>query len=397
MVKTGKVYFPNLNAIRFIAAFMVVFHHIEQFKLLYKMPNNFDYAGPIYLMGKLGVVLFFVLSGFLITYLLLKEESRTGSIRIRNFYVRRMLRIWPLYFLVFIVALFVLPHIPFLLIDGYDASEVQSNLWLRTLLFLLFLPNLMMIASPTGNGFIPGANQLWSIGTEEQFYLFWPLIFKATRANRFVAMLAIIVGYLVLCYVVAHLTPSTGQKNLFTFLGLFNIDCMAIGGIAALIYFHQHTAILNIIYNRYLQWGILLLTLLSIAGGFYFSRRYFPEIYAVLFSIIILNFATNPRPVFNLESRWTNYLGKISYGIYMYHCIAIMIVITSLRHFDISGNLQIYTGTVLLTVALAAVSYRYFEERFIRLKLKFSAIISGDNAKEPDDRSQDTSAAIQLR
>ncbi|MEO6915720.1 MAG: acyltransferase, partial [Chitinophagaceae bacterium] len=140
-MKTGKVYFPNLNAIRFIAAFMVVFHHIEQFKLLYKIPANFNQNSPFYLMGKLGVVLFFVLSGFLITFLLLKEESVTGKISIRDFYIRRVLKIWPLYFLIFAIGLYLLPNIHFLTVEGYGVAQVQENLLLKTILFVLFLPN----------------------------------------------------------------------------------------------------------------------------------------------------------------------------------------------------------------------------------------------------------------
>ena len=361
-MKTGKVYFRNLNAIRFIASYMVVFHHIEQFKLLYNLPNNFDHDSPFYLMGKLGVVLFFVLSGFLITYLLLKEEEVTGTIKIKDFYIRRILKIWPLYFLIFIIGLYILPNIPFLSIDGYSAGVVQENIWLRTFLFVFFLPNLMMVASATGNGFIPGANQLWSIGTEEQFYLFWPVLFKNIKVKRFVTMFLLIVVYLALRFGVAHLPASTGQKHLQTFLGFFNIDCMAIGGIAAMVYYHKKTAILNLVYNPFLQWGLLLGTIFCIYQGYYFSQGYYSEIYAVPFAAIILSFATNPKPILNLESKWSNYLGKISYGIYMYHCIAAMIVISVLRYYNIVGNPAIYIGTVVLTTALAALSYHYFEE-----------------------------------
>ena len=106
-----RVYFPNLNGLRFIAALMVIVHHIEQYKSIYGLPNNFS-STTIQIFGELGVVLFFVLSGFLITYLLLEEESQTNTIAVRDFYVRRILRIWPLYFLIVILALLVLPNIP---------------------------------------------------------------------------------------------------------------------------------------------------------------------------------------------------------------------------------------------------------------------------------------------
>jgi len=93
----SKVYFPNLNGLRFIAASLVIVHHVEQFKeiLGYSNYNEFSF---IKLIGKLGVMLFFVLSGFLITYLLLVEQKEKGTIAIKSFYMRRLLRIWPLYF-----------------------------------------------------------------------------------------------------------------------------------------------------------------------------------------------------------------------------------------------------------------------------------------------------------
>src|SRR5262245_23508948 len=105
-----KIYFPNLNGLRFIAAFLVIIHHLEQFKLTFKMDNywNVPFIEPI---GRLGVVLFFVLSGFLITYLLLAEENIKGGISIKSFYVRRILRIWPLYFLIVLLGLWILPNI----------------------------------------------------------------------------------------------------------------------------------------------------------------------------------------------------------------------------------------------------------------------------------------------
>src|ERR1700741_1236659 len=95
-----KIYFPNLNGLRFIAAFLVIIHHIEQIKSILHLPNYLGRIPCISKIGKFGVVLFFVLSGFLITYLLLTEENTFKKISVRQFYMRRILRIWPLYFLI---------------------------------------------------------------------------------------------------------------------------------------------------------------------------------------------------------------------------------------------------------------------------------------------------------
>src|ERR1700741_1011871 len=107
-----KVYFPGLNGLRFIAVAVVIISHVFQLCKLLKIETT-NKALSAYFPGKFGVILFFVLSGFLITYLLLKEEEVTGRISIRDFYKRRILRIWPLYFLIVIICFFILTRIHF--------------------------------------------------------------------------------------------------------------------------------------------------------------------------------------------------------------------------------------------------------------------------------------------
>mgnify|MGYP000751166612 CR=1 FL=1 len=97
----SPIYFKGFNGVRFIAASAVIVHHIEEYKAVYLFGRDDLWARPfVYQLGRLGVALFFVLSGFLITYLLLAEKQKTGTIAIRKFYIRRVLRIWPLYFLI---------------------------------------------------------------------------------------------------------------------------------------------------------------------------------------------------------------------------------------------------------------------------------------------------------
>ena len=110
-MKKYRIHFNNLNGLRFLAALMVVICHIEQNKKGFLLPNL---RALVKHLGVLGVDLFFVLSGFLITILLLKEKEIFKKIEYKKFYLRRILRIWPLYYLVVILSLFVLPNIPFL-------------------------------------------------------------------------------------------------------------------------------------------------------------------------------------------------------------------------------------------------------------------------------------------
>jgi peptidoglycan/LPS O-acetylase OafA/YrhL len=126
---TDKIkYFLNLNGLRFIAASTVVIHHVEQTKDLYGFKNYFGNA-TVQLIGSMGVTLFFVLSGFLITYLLLQEKAVHQTVQLGKFYMRRVLRIWPLYYLVVLLGLFVFPHLPF-----FQVPETGRSMYLPVLM-----------------------------------------------------------------------------------------------------------------------------------------------------------------------------------------------------------------------------------------------------------------------
>lgn len=360
------VYFPNLNALRFIGAFAVIIHHIEQNKFLFGFESIWNTRG-IFNMGKVGVALFFVLSGFLITSLLLKEREATSSINIKEFYIKRILRIWPLYYLIAALAIFVLPRLGIFAVPEMGLDYVQEGFTIKVILYLIFLPNLAM----TMYGALPGANQLWSIGVEEQFYIVWPHIFKSNR-NKYLFMFGIIVAYFIFRKM-SWLLPNHSDAESITvgfFYGL-HFECMAVGGLFSLVYHNRQNFVegmlLSLFYNKYIQVlsiaAILVLT--AVAG-----KNTYMFIYACFFGVIVLNMATNKRNLFNLENRVTNYLGKISYGLYMYHPIAIILVINSSVRLDIYSQALLYSASILLTIALSHVSFYYFESHFSRLRSK---------------------------
>lgn len=381
-----RVYFPNLNGLRFAAALMVIVHHIEQFKSIYGLPNNFS-STTIQIFGELGVVLFFVLSGFLITYLLLEEESQTGTILIQNFYVRRILRIWPLYFLIVILALLVLPNIPMFVVPGYDRAEVYSNLPGKIFFYLFFLPNLV---SPLF-GIVPYASLTWSIGTEEQFYLTWPVLLKNIKKYRLLLMFLILFGYLL--FARALYSSRTDflpfKYAISTFWSTFNIDCMAIGGFFALL-LHAKNSLLKFFQNKYLFYFALGLTSILLYRGIYFPiltvndikfEYLYKEFYALWFGIIILNFASNREILINLESRILRYLGKISYGLYMYHPICIVLILNIILFFKQTSDWALYPLSLLTVILVAGTSYKYFESYFLKFKRKFTIVASGESVE----------------
>ncbi|OOG62401.1 hypothetical protein B0E44_18535, partial [Flavobacterium sp. A45] len=168
-MQKDNFYFSNLNGVRCIAAFMVIVGHIELNKSYFGLPNNFQ---SVKRLGELGVSLFFVLSGFLITYLLLREKGKYGKINIRLFYLRRVLRIWPLYYLVVLLSLFVLPNLSVFQMPYFHLDlDTNYQLFMVCFMFVFFLPNVLINLK-----LIPFATQTWSIGTEEQFYLIWPIL-----------------------------------------------------------------------------------------------------------------------------------------------------------------------------------------------------------------------------
>jgi len=376
IVEKKKIYFPNLNGLRFIAAFLVIIHHTEQFKSIYKIDNYWD-VPFIGIIGKMGVVLFFVLSGFLITYLLLAEEKLYKKISIKKFYLRRILRIWPLYFLIIVLALLVLPNVSIFTLPGYGKDIVYKDLHLKIILYALFFPNLVLSLV----GVVPYASHTWSIGTEEQYYLVWPVVLKYVKKYRIILMFLIIFSYLLINKILStHLSDPLPYKNVIkAFWSGFNIDCMAIGGFYAIILF-QKSKLLKIVMNKYLFYCVIIGVSVLLIKGVYIPYIHY-EFYSSLFGIIILNFAANDKIVISLENKVLNYLGNISYGLYMYHPIAIVLVLHFAILINSPTNWLLYPLSIITTILIASISYRYFESVFLKFKRKFSNIISGEETE----------------
>jgi peptidoglycan/LPS O-acetylase OafA/YrhL len=369
-----KIYFPNLNGIRFIAALLVIIHHIEQIKSISGF-TSLSYIPFIEIIGKLGVILFFVLSGFLITFLLLSEEHTFTSINVRKFYIRRILRIWPVYFLVLVLAFGVLPNIRLFVLPGFEKEVVYENLQLKLTLYVLFLPNVVLSLF----GVVPYASHTWSIGTEEQFYFVWPIILRFFKKNRLYLMLVIIFLYVAFAAILkapfSDIVPY--KKVIKEFWTTFNIDCMAIGGFFSICLF-QKNRILKLLLNKNLFYAVIILTIILMIRGIRIPYVH-NDLFAILFGIIILNFAANRKLKISLENKLLNYLGNISYGLYIYHPIAIVLILYLIRIMDISTNWVIYPLSIIISIVFAGLSYRYYESYFLKFKNKFSQILSGND------------------
>jgi peptidoglycan/LPS O-acetylase OafA/YrhL len=366
-----KVHFPGLNGLRFLAAFGVILHHLEQIKSLHGFQSVWSYE-PVERLGAQCVSFFFVLSGFLITYLLLEEAHEFGDIAVGKFYVRRMLRIWPLYFLITALGFFVLPAF-----HAYDVPTLpltdDADFWKKLGYYLVFSPHVEAV-------FLPGvsyAGVLWSVGVEEWFYAFWPWLVKYARKFLTPLLVAIVLLPILLR---SHAMPPT-VKALFDSL---RFDCMAMGGLGAVLLRRggaRAAAWLRRLYHPATQVVVYGLLAVSLATG----RSYGSSggiIYSLLFGAVILNVATNPGTIFRLEGPAWRWLGEISFGLYCYNWIAITTAILLVKPWtaDIAGlpaNAEVSLLAFGLTVLFAAVSYYAYERPFLRLKRRtFTRVVT---------------------
>lgn len=290
--------------------------------------------------------------------------------------MRRILRIWPLYIFIITLAFIVLPNIELFTLPGYGKDIIYSNLGWKLILYAIFFPNLVLSLF----GFVPYASHTWSIGTEEQYYLVWPVLLKYIKNHRILLMVCIIISYLAIKF---FLITSFGDyipynNAIRAFWHSFPIDCMAIGGLFSILLFQKSKYLKYIIRNDLFYFSICLVTLFIIKGVYIPYIHY--EFYAVFFGLIIINFAVNNQNKISLENNILNYLGNISYGLYMYHPIGIVLALYISLSFTIHTNWLIYPLSLIITIFMAGLSYKYFESFFLKFKIRFSKILSG-NAK----------------
>lgn len=378
-----KVYFKNLHGFRFIAAALVMISHIELFKLRVGLRNH--WRNPfVFEAGGMGVDFFFVLSGFLITTLLLKELEKTNKISISKFYMRRILRIWPLYYFIIILCYFIIPYFPAFYISGYSEG-IHQHFWGKLIYSFFFMPNVALAFFKE----IPYAAPIWSVGVEEQFYLFWPLlllIFPRKLSSIISFIIAFIVAKVILViFNSLFVTDPVSFEKIKELFVATRMECMGIGALGAWIIYKKQR--LGDILKNNISLVVALLTLPIIIV---FAKRLFELhhiIFSVLFLIVIVNGATNSRTPIQLENKLFLMLGNISYGLYLWHSICIGFLINFLRKNEwfyseeIGFNVVLYIGIFLLSIFVAWLSYTYLETPFLKLKSKFSVIVSGSEAR----------------
>lgn len=355
------LYFSKLDSLRFLAFFLVFWSHafVPSFGSLLETPW-FQFFEPFFETGKDGVHIFFVISGFLITYLLMVEQNMKGKINIKNFYLRRVLRIWPLYYLIMILGLFILPRV----LSSFDFC---GSYWMN----LTFLNNFNTTES--GECFSPNVLIAWSVAIEEQFYLFWPLIFVLISRNT-----NLFVGFCLLMYGISTAFTYWNDDPYFHTLG--NINFLMIGCLGAHLY-HKHRERFD---NSFLRSKKLLLLMILflmftlVAGA---NTKLFFVINILILPFVFLYFVlytivNNDAGYKSIFSHW----GKYTYGMYFYHPIIIVLIKIGFDKLGWDYQQIGYYHFILaiiafvLTVSVSIASYNYFENYFLRLKSKLSVV-----------------------
>ncbi len=364
-------YEPSLDGLRAVAVALVFAFHC-------KVPG---FSG-----GFFGVDVFFVLSGFLITYLLLKERD-LGPVNIPNFYVRRVLRIWPLYFLIVLIGFFVAPSLGVLAVPHHQV-DVMAQFPGNFLLFVTMLANVAFAFMIT----VPFANVLWSVAVEEQFYLFWPhLVGKARNILRALLMALgafMVVKLLTVTFLVNQ--PDPLASGTYTLVDRTRFSCMMIGGLAAYAAHARWGRFMRVVFHTGVQWALwIAMGVMVLSKGDGIAYRFLGhEATAVLTALLLLNLAFNKHTLLRLDGPLMDRLGKVSYGIYVYHLFMVVLCIKGFRPlYDafpeqaLLLDAALLLGTLLVTVVISWISYHFFELWFLRKKKAFSAIISGDQVR----------------
>ncbi len=357
--EAARFYVPELDSLRFFAFFGVFLCH-----LIHEM----GYGDVLSNIGGFGVDLFFTLSAYLITELLMREKERFGRLDVRAFYVRRILRIWPLYF-GFLTAYFVASRLfPVLQID-----------WRYFAFFSLFLGNfaLATIGLAPGLAIVP----LWSVCVEEQFYITWPLIARYL-SRRGVAVAGALI-WLLSIFSRWLMIREGFSVHLIEIGTLCRLDPIACGMLLSSFLGGSTEPTLRI--------SRRLLTLIGVDlwafAGFclYHSNTPTPVELIVAFPAVAIGCGAFTFAAIGAGSWMYNrrliYLGRISYGLYVYHGAAILMTLAILASAPgwllwlICPPLSLCT-----TIAIAAISYRWFETPFLRLKTRYQYIRSASPA-----------------
>lgn len=405
------VWIGELDGLRGLAALAVVLAHYNPTPLLFLESPLYWFLELIRRLSfaNLGVVFFYALSAFLLTYLGVREYDRYGSFNVKRFYVRRCLRIWPLYFTLLAINLVVaapgsvLPSI--YTVDDRTWSWTTEHLWM----FLTFLSN-WSLAFDRMFGYVDQSTAsfavLWSIAVEEQFYLFYPVLLLSVRSSRrggrtifiVLAVTGLVFRYLFLFFLVGE--DARGPSGGMYYATLSYADIFLAGGVAGGVFARrvQSAGVLGKVIRRR-ETGVALFGMMVMLGVVWENQLSHPlsiastvlyGVTGVLFALLILWVAANgaSRVCRFLRSAPMRGLGRLSFGAYLWHPIIDGFVQFHLG--PLSTGMRggfVYLALFLIylggTLGAAVLTYGLVERPFLVLKDRFISAARPARAAEP--------------
>ena len=336
--------FLQLDAVRGLAVLLVLLHNTDV--------NSSLHVGLVVRNGWMGVDLFFVLSGFLITRVLLSTKNSEGYYR--NFYIRRCLRIWPLYYsallLMFVIVPFLHPA------EIHTIFAERSSPWWA---YPVFLQNFLVPIPTMATGLL---GVTWSLAVEEQFYLVWPLVVRVFTETQLRRIALGVIGLSPVLRVYLSLHEVNIYSNTFC-----RLDGLMAGSLLALILRSR-----GFVPSRFAAgaWATLLVSgSLALLVGTLPAR-------SIQFSLVALAAVSFVYLVLFSKQRWLQaslanpfliYTGTISYGIYLLEKIPLDVA----KGFHLDKHPLIFPVTAACTYGLAALSWNLLEKPFLKLKRFF--------------------------
>jgi len=365
---------PGLDALRGMAVLAVLLYHGLYWSLPSARSVILEKFSHLFTFGWLGVNLFFVLSGFLITGILLDTRGRPHYAK--NFYVRRVLRIVPLYILT--LAWF---------------AALNRTTWGYVAVCLLNLANVSRYLPLSGAGY----GVFWSLAVEEQFYLVWPWLVRRLSLRR---MVYLCLGILVACPVLRAVSEAgllpLGDSHTMTWL---IADNLAIGGLLATFLRTRHATLRNV---RRLMSGLLVLGAVLLGIGLRFAHllhrsspagaAFQAEPFILIFSgLVLAALFWGDRPWILWWTAPLRFLGYISYGLYMLHMLVFQMFDSlpawlgrtrpQTTMMSMPEALSRFAIVFSVSVLVCFLSRRYFEDYFLRLKGKLAPNTASERAK----------------
>ena len=379
-----RFYLPHLDGLRFVAFLLVFAHHLPQAPIDGAAAPLGRTIRTVQAWGWSGVELFFALSAFLVTVLLLKEHATTGRMSIWRFYVRRALRIWPLYYFALLLGFAILPALDWPPVDAHALAE-------RFLLpFAVFGGNLATALYSYPPGYV--LNLLWSVSAEEQFYLVLPVAVLVLARASLGTWIAVLAGFSLAGLALrGYALHARWPHPAVWVLQFLRPDAFLAGILVAVL--HVRGVLPRLVSSRGVAGGLATAGVLAIVAVTGFPNLHTGSMHALwqypaiaLGAGLLLAAIAGPQvPSFlaaTLGSRPLAWLGKISFGLYVYHYLCVRTTTAALAHWpglapDHWWGWLVHAGLALAcVVAVAAGSYRFLERPFLQLKARYEWIRS---------------------